>query len=105
TGFYTTDGWTIKREFMADPEVGMEKNRFNDGRADALGRMFAGSVYPPKDYGGASIFSLKPGGVVKKWVGDLLTANGIEVSPNNKTCYYAVTPAHAIQLCDYAVEA
>jgi sugar lactone lactonase YvrE len=104
SGFYTVNGWNTERTFITDPEVGLEKNRFNDGRADASGRMFAGSVYPPKDYGGASIYSLEPGGDVKKSVGDLYTANGIAFSPNMKTFYYADTPSHAIQHCDYDVE-
>jgi Gluconolactonase len=104
SGFYTVDGWNTERSFIADPEVGMEKNRFNDGRADSMGRMFAGSVYPPKDYRGASIYSLNPGGEVRKWVGDLLTANGIAFSPNFRTFYYADTPTHSIQQCDYDVE-
>lgn len=104
SGFYTIDGWNTDRSFIADPEVGMEKNRFNDGRADAKGRMFAGSVYPPKDHNGASIYSLTPGGEVKKWVGDLLTANGIAFSPNSRTFYYADTPSHAIQQCDYDID-
>ncbi len=104
SGFYTVDGWNTEKSFIADPEVGMEKNRFNDGRADSMGRMFAGSVYPPKDYRGASIYSLNPGGEVRKWVGDLLTANGIAFSPNFRTFYYADTPTHSIQHCDYDVE-
>lgn len=104
TGFYTIDGWNTERSFIADPEVGMEKNRFNDGRADAAGRMFAGSVYPPKDYRGASIYSLTPGGEVRKWVSELLTANGIAFSPNSRKFYYADTPSHAIQQCDYDIE-
>ncbi len=103
TGFYTVDGWHTERTFIADPEVGMDKNRFNDGRADAAGRMFAGSVYPPKDYRGASIYSLSPAGDVKKWVGELLTANGIAFSPDMTTFYYADTPTHAIQCCDYDI--
>lgn len=104
TGLYTVDGWNTEKTFICDPEEGMSKNRFNDGRADALGRMFAGSVYPPKDYGGASIYSLSAAGEVKKWVGDLLTANGIAFSPDNKTFYYADTPSHSIQQCDYDLE-
>jgi sugar lactone lactonase YvrE len=104
SGFYTVDGWSTERTFIADPEVGLEHNRFNDGRADAAGRMFAGSVYPPKDHGGASIYSLTPGGEVRKWIGNLLTANGIAFSPDMKTFYYADTPSHAIQYCDYDVQ-
>ncbi len=104
SGFYTLDGWNTERKFIADPEADMLKNRFNDGRADAKGRMFAGTVYPPKDYGGASIYSLSPEGEVKKWVGDLLTANGIAFSPDSRTFYYADTPSHAVQACDYDLD-
>lgn len=104
TGFYTLDGWNTDRSFICDPEEGMEKNRFNDGRADARGRMFAGSVYPPKDHGGASIYSLSPEGEVKKWVDNLLTSNGIAFSPDGTTFYYTDTPSHAIQQCDYDLE-
>lgn len=100
-GFFTLDGWNTERNFIADPESDMLKSRFNDGRCDAKGRMFAGSVYPPKDYGGANIYSLSPEGEVKKWVDGLLTANGIAFSPDNKTFYYTDTPSHAIQQCDY----
>ena len=52
-GFYLLDGWNTNLQFITDPEAHLEKNRFNDGRVDALGRLWAGSVYPPKDYNGA----------------------------------------------------
>lgn len=100
SGFYLLDGWSTERTFITDPEQGMDKNRFNDGRADAQGRMWAGSVYPPKDHGGASIYCLE-NGETTKWVDNLLTANGIAFSPDNKTFYYADTPSHAIQQCDF----
>jgi sugar lactone lactonase YvrE len=104
TGFYTIDGWTNERTFIADPEIGMEKNRFNDGRCDEKGRLFAGSVYPPKDHGGASIYSLSPNGKVTCWIKGLLTANGIAFSPDNKTFYYADTPSHAVTRCDFDLD-
>ncbi len=103
SGFHTIDGWNTNLTFITDPEADMIKSRFNDGRADAHGRMFAGSVYPPKDYGGANIYSLEAGKTTR-WVDDLLTANGIAFSPDNKTFYYADTPSHAIQQCDYDLE-
>ena len=104
SGFYTIDGWNTDRTFITDPETGLDKNRFNDGRCDEKGRLFAGSVYPPKDHQGASIYSLTPEGETTRWVKDLLTANGIAFSPDNKTFYYADTPSHAISRCDYDIE-
>jgi sugar lactone lactonase YvrE len=100
-GFYTLDGWNTRLNFVCDPEAHLEKNRFNDGRVDALGRLVAGSVYPPKDHGGASIYALSPQGQASRWVDNLLTANGIAFSPDNRTFYYADTPSHAIMACDY----
>lgn len=104
SGFYTIDGWNTERTFIADPEQHLATNRFNDGRADARGRMFAGTVYPPKDYGGASIYCLSPNGEVVQWVKDMLTANGIAFSPDYTTFYYADTPSHAISQCDYDLD-
>ncbi|MFO1367703.1 MAG: SMP-30/gluconolactonase/LRE family protein [Marinagarivorans sp.] len=104
-GFYLLDGWNTDLQFMADPEAHLEKNRFNDGRVDASGRLWAGSVYPPKDYNGANIYSLNPDGVVTHQVGDLLTANGIAFSPDSRTLYYADTPSHAIMAADFDLAA
>lgn len=104
TGFYLLDDWSTQRQFITDPEEALDKNRFNDGRADAAGRMWAGSVYPPKDHGGASIYSLE-NGTATRWVDNLLTANGIAFSPDNTRFYYADTPSHSIQQCDYDLAA
>ncbi|HRH78213.1 MAG TPA: SMP-30/gluconolactonase/LRE family protein [Cellvibrionaceae bacterium] len=104
-GFYLLDGWNTDLQFMTDPEAHLEKNRFNDGRVDASGRLWAGSVYPPKDYNGANIYSLNPDGVVTHQVGDLLTANGIAFSPDSRTLYYADTPSHAIMAADFDLAA
>lgn len=102
-GFYRLDGWNTALDFIADPESHLTHNRFNDGRTDAAGRFIAGSVYPPKDHGGASIYRLTPDGDVIRLVDNLLTANGIAFSPDNKTFYYADTPSHAINAYDYDI--
>ncbi|MEY4588961.1 MAG: hypothetical protein RL497_1037 [Pseudomonadota bacterium] len=104
-GFYLLNGWNTDLQFITDPEAHLDKNRFNDGRVDAQGRLWAGSVYPPKDYNGASIYALSPDGTATRQVGDLLTANGIAFSLDNRTLYYADTPSHAIMACDFDLAA
>lgn len=104
SGFYLLSAWGGALEFVADPEIGLDKNRFNDGRCDALGRFIAGSVYPPKDHDGANLWSLNKDGSVKKLVDGLLTSNGVAFSPDNKILYYANTPKHAIYASDYDLE-
>jgi sugar lactone lactonase YvrE len=104
TGIYMLDGWNTERRLLCDPEAGLDKNRFNDGRCDAKGRLWTGSVYPPKDHGGASIYSISPEGEAIRWIPNLLTANGIAFSPDNRTFYYADTPSHAIRCCDFDLD-
>jgi len=104
SGFYFIDGWAPERRLIVDPETSLDKNRFNDGRCDALGRFIAGSVYPPKDHDGANLWSLDSSLQAKKLVEGLLTSNGAGFSPDNKTFYYSDTPKHVIYRYDYNLQ-
>ncbi len=100
-GFFLTDGWNTKVEKICDPEKGLDKNRFNDGRCDAKGRFIAGSYYPPKDHDGANLWMLDENLEAKLMFDGLLTSNGAAFSNDNLTFYYSDTPKHAIYKCDY----
>ncbi len=100
-GIYTLADWNAELQPLVDPEAGQDDNRFNDGRCDAMGRYFTGSIYEPKVLTQANIYSISPEGEAKRWVEGLVTSNGIAFSPDNTRFYYADTPSHAIQVCDY----
>lgn len=104
TGFYFMDDWSAELKPICDPEEGIDTNRFNDGRCDAAGRFIAGSVYPPKDKGGASFWMLDTDLSARLLVDDLLTSNGAAFSPDNKTFYHSNTPKHVIFKSDYDLE-
>lgn len=104
SGFYFMPGWDAKLQPIADPEEGVETNRFNDGRCDAKGRFIAGTVYPPKDRDGANFWVLEPNLQTRLLVEGTLTSNGTAFSPDNKTFYYSDTPKHKIFSCDYDLE-
>lgn len=103
SGYYLLDSWNTDIKKLSDPEADLDKTRFNDGRCDAKGRLFAGSYYPPKDYDGANLWRLDTDYSVSKIADDLLTTNGIAFSPDNKTFYYSDTPKHIIYACDFDV--
>ena len=103
SGYFLLDGWNTELSKLSDPESDLDKTRFNDGRCDAKGRLFAGSYYPPKDYDGANLWSLGGDYSVSLVADDLLTTNGIAFSPDNTTFYYADTPKHVIYRCDFDV--
>ncbi|PCK09543.1 MAG: gluconolactonase [Alteromonadaceae bacterium] len=104
SGFFLIDGWDTDLKPICDPEAGLDKNRFNDGRCDARGRFVAGSYYPPKDHDGANLWSLDQTLEAKQLEKGLLTSNGAAFSPDNRFFYLSDTPKHVIYRYDYDLE-
>ena len=87
---------------VASPELDLATNRFNDGRCDSAGRLVIGSVYPPKDRGGANCYVVDAvAKTIRAIQDDLMTANGIAFSPDGKTLYLSDTPRHIIYRYQY----
>lgn len=84
-------------------------SRFNDGKADPLGRFWAGTVYEPKDARKADLYCLDcrsgqgAGGrpLVALKAHNATTANGLAFSPGRDTVYWADTPRHLVQAWDW----
>lgn len=104
SGFHFMDGWDAPLRPIADPEADKPATRFNDGRCDAAGRFLAGTVYPPKDHGGAALYSLDNDLSVTCLQDDVLTANGVAFSPDNRFLYFSDTPRHVIYRYPYDLE-
>jgi hypothetical protein len=79
--------------------------RFNDGKADPLGRFWAGTMYEPRDKAAAELFSLDCRGgrapVLERKAGDAIIANGLAWSPDAATVYWSDTPRHTIRAWDW----
>ncbi|MFL6693513.1 MAG: SMP-30/gluconolactonase/LRE family protein [Ramlibacter sp.] len=83
--------------------------RFNDGKADPLGRFWAGTLFEPKHTPAAELFSLdcRPdngrGGEpsVERKAGDATTGNGLAWSPRADTVYWTDTQAHVVRAWDW----
>ena len=70
--------------------------RFNDGRVDAAGRFWVGTLYEPRDRQAAQMFCLERGAVRLAWSGGMTVSNGLAFSPDQKTLYHADTTSHRI---------
>lgn len=83
--------------------------RANDGKCDALGRFWVGTIDEPKASHAAALFSIdcRDGRVplVQQHAGDALTGNGLGWSPDGKTAYWSDTPNHVIHAWDFDVTA
>ncbi|MDF1486050.1 SMP-30/gluconolactonase/LRE family protein [Ramlibacter sp. H39-3-26] len=82
--------------------------RFNDGKCDALGRLWVGTLYEPRDAPKANLYCIDArGGAaprVEVKAQHATTANGLAWSPDNRTIYWADTPAHVIHAWDFELE-
>ena len=104
SGFYFLGHWGGRLRPISDPEAHLPANRFNDGRCDVAGRFLAGTIYPPKDRGGANLYSLDPDLQVSHLESDILTSNGIAFSPNDRRLYFSDTPRYVIYCYEYDSE-
>ena len=78
--------------------------RANDGKCDAQGRFWVGTIDEPKASRAAELFSIawRDGVVdVQRQVAGALTANGLAWSPQGETLYWADTPSHVVYAWDF----
>ncbi|MES2581774.1 MAG: SMP-30/gluconolactonase/LRE family protein [Pseudomonadota bacterium] len=82
--------------------------RANDGKCDALGRFWVGTIDEPKASRAAALFSIDCRNgrtpLVQQHAGDALTGNGLGWSPDGRTLYWSDTPNHVIHAWDFDVQ-
>ena len=95
------DGWgATPRAFGAAVLADKPEQRFNDGRVDALGRLWVGSLTSDKANPAATLYRLDPDGSLTEILHGLTTSNGAAFSPDGRIFYHADTPTHAIRAYD-----
>jgi len=104
-GVYRARQWGGALELLAPALHDPATSRFNDGKADPLGRFWAGTIYEPRDAANAQLFSLDGrdgrAPLLELKAGDATTANGLAWSPDAATVYWADTPRHRIRAWDW----
>ena len=86
-------------ETLAEVEAGRAGNRLNDGRADARGRLWVGSM--SGDDGGAALYRFDPGGGLRTMETGLTVSNGLGWSPDGATFYLTDSPARTLWAYDF----
>ncbi|HXD38930.1 MAG TPA: SMP-30/gluconolactonase/LRE family protein [Ramlibacter sp.] len=108
-GVYRAGSWGAALVPVAHFSHDVATTRFNDGKADPLGRFWAGTMYEPRDARKARLYSIDlracNGNGGKPLVGlkadDAIIANGLAWSPDARTLYWADTPNHVIHAWDW----
>lgn len=105
-GIYLAKTWGGPLQRLAIAPYDTTQLRFNDGKCDAQGRFWAGSLYEPKDQALGVLYMLDAQGLHPMVGGakdGVVTANGLAWSPDGCTAYWADTAAHQVRAFDFDV--
>lgn len=81
--------------------VSLGDTRFNDGKCDAEGRFWVGTLDRQLREGRAALYRVDPGLKCRRMDGPFNLCNGIAWSPDNRTMYLTDTRAYAIYAYDF----
>lgn len=98
-GIYLAREWGGDLQLLAAAPYDTTRLRFNDGKCDAQGRFWAGSLYEPKDQALGVLYMLDGQGL-HAMMDSVVTANGLAWSPDGRTAYWADTAAHQVRAFD-----
>ncbi|MGN7875526.1 SMP-30/gluconolactonase/LRE family protein [Roseateles sp. 22389] len=93
-GLWRFDPATGEYLKLLDPPYDASKRRFNDGKADAQGRLWVGTIDDARQPE-STLYCLREGVFVPMKDG-ITTSNGLGWSPDGRSMYWADTKAHEI---------
>lgn len=99
-GLFRLDTANGNLRLLLDAPYDVSKLRFNDGRCDAMGRLWTGTIYEPRDQELGSLFCFERGRL-RDAGHAVTTSNGVAFSIDRRTMYHANTPAHRINAYDF----
>lgn len=99
-GFYFLDEKTGQSTPIADPEPDRPDNRFNDGKCDPAGRLWAGTICLKKRPE-ASLYCLDTDLHVERKFGPVTNSNGIIWTRDAGTMFYIDTPSKKVRAFDF----
>ena len=102
------DSWDgAPRPFGDQVLTGKPHHRMNDGRTDAAGRLWIGSINAAKDVEDAMLYRLDRDGTLTAIEGGMTTCNGAAFTSDGYRFAHSDTPSHAVRVydCDTAAGA
>jgi sugar lactone lactonase YvrE len=76
-------------------------NRFNDGKVDAHGRFWAGTMALDETPGRGALYRLDPDGSVTRLLDGVGLSNGVDWSLDGRTLYYVDSLTHRVDAFDF----
>ena len=85
-----------QRQQLCEAPYNQRHERFNDGKADAQGRFWVGTIYEPRQPPLASLFCWADGQLQRQLPDGITVSNGLAFSPDGHTLYRSDTTSHRI---------
>jgi sugar lactone lactonase YvrE len=89
---------------LARVEQGLD-NRLNDGRVDARGRLWIGTMDNQLHRQNGALYRVDPGGAVHRALDGVIVSNGIAFSPDQRTMYFTDTRRYRSWRFDFDLDA
>ena len=103
-GIGFADPASCRYDAIAEPERDRAGNRFNDGRCDARGRFFAGSMNDAEGAATGALWRLDPDRALTSIFSNITVSDGLAWSPDGRTMYSADSWTRRIDAFDYNLE-
>ncbi|MET0554879.1 MAG: SMP-30/gluconolactonase/LRE family protein [Vicinamibacteria bacterium] len=100
-GFATLDLGTGALSWIARVEDDRLSQRMNDGRCDAAGRFWAGTMAFDPSPGTGALYRLDAGGRVTTVLSGLTISNGLDWSPDGRALYFVDSGTQRVDLFDF----
>ena len=86
---------------LSHPEEGRTENRYNDGKPDAAGRFFLGSLNKADRDPTGALYSIEPDGRTAKLDEGFVCANGMDWSRDGRVFYFVDSGSRNVYAYDY----
>ena len=104
SGIYAYDLASGNQSKIVNPEDSIDNIRFNDGKCDAKGRLWVGSMGLDQKQYRASLYKINNDGSAQQMLDSITISNGIVWTSDQKTMYYIDTPDENVKAFDFNLE-
>jgi sugar lactone lactonase YvrE len=102
-GLWRFDPRNGRRTLLADAPYDTAHERFNDGKADAQGRFWVGTLYEPREPALAALYRYADGRL-ERMASGVTVSNGLAWSPSGRRMYWSDTKSHRVDVLDFDPE-
>jgi sugar lactone lactonase YvrE len=103
-GFGLLDADLGDLRMVAAVEADVPTNRMNDGKCDAAGRFWAGTMAFEVAPGVGSVYRLDPDYRVERVLGNITLSNGLDWSADNRQLYYVDSTTQGVDTFEFDLE-